>query len=83
MIQTDPDPIVLTTDEDYSNQSSDTKLEEREPAPDAVREQDGAVAVWLAVGERMDKLESNIRKLITKMSQINVEILPLVIGESG
>ena len=38
---------------------------------DAEGERDGAVV--LAVGERMDKLESSIIELTTKMSQINVE----------
>ena len=83
--QTGPDPVVHTTDDDNSKQNTDrlAELERRVRdmtvslgavvggVDDAEGERNGAVV--LLVAERMDKLESSIKELTTKMSQINVE----------
>ena len=77
--------MIHTSEDDNSKQNTDrlAKLEMRVRdmtvslgavvgcVNDAEREQDAAVG--LAVGERMDKLESSIKELTTKMSRLNVE----------
>ena len=78
-------PVVHTTDDNNSKQNTDrlAELERRVRdmtasqgavvggVDDAEGVQDGAVG--LAVGERIDNLESSIKELTTKMSQINTE----------
>ena len=77
MNQTGPDPVVHNASDDNSKQNTDrlVELERRVRdmtvslgavvggVDDAEGERDGAVV--LAVGERMDKLESSIKELTT------------------